>query len=228
VATDVDAAAAGVGRTALGQVTSPAVSSASATRGVDHRRARTERGKGTRIRPSVAGHEAAASNAGRLVRVSPEPRWPDHFTAMRRGDGCPMCAPGDDETPHGVRVFAGAWADGYLGRYPVRPGYAYVIWKGRHVAEPWELSAEESAGFWAEVGRVAKAVEDRYQPAKMNWLSLGNGVPHLHVHLVPRPRDDARAGWPLESEAFHVEATTPLEQGELEAEAAALRSDLEG
>ena len=27
----------------------------------------------------------------------------------------------------------------------------------------------------------------------MNWLSLGNGVPHLHVHLVPRPLDDARA-----------------------------------
>jgi diadenosine tetraphosphate (Ap4A) HIT family hydrolase len=139
-----------------------------------------------------------------------------------------MCGPGEDETPHGVRVFAGAWADGYLGRYPVRPGYAYVIWTGRHVAEPWELSAEESAGFWSEVGRVARAVENRYEPAKMNWLSLGNGVPHLHVHLVPRPLDDARAGWPLESEAFHVEATTPVEQGELEAEAAALRAALKG
>ena len=84
------------------------------------------------------------------------------------------------------------WADGYLGRHPVRPGYAYVIWKGRHVAEPSELSAEEAAGFWSEVARVAAAVEDRYRPAKMNWLRLGNGVPHLHVHLVPRPHDDAR------------------------------------
>ncbi|HXN62058.1 MAG TPA: HIT family protein [Acidimicrobiales bacterium] len=160
--------------------------------------------------------------------MPPDCQWPDNFAALRRGDGCPMCGPGQDETPHGVRVFAGGWADGYLGRYPVRPGYAYVIWKGRHVAEPWELTAEESAGFWSEVGRVARAVEDRYQPAKMNWLSLGNGVPHLHVHLVPRPLDDARAGWPLESEAFHVEATTPVEQDELEAEAAALRIALRG
>ena len=59
-----------------------------------------------------------------------------------------------DETPHGVRVFEGRWADGYLGRHPVRTGYAYVIWKGRHVAEPGELSAEEAAGFWSEVARA--------------------------------------------------------------------------
>ena len=105
-----------------------------------------------------------------------------------------MCGPGADETPHGLRVFEGRWADGYLGRHPVRPGYAYVIWKGRHVAEPTELSAEEAAGFWSDVARVAGAVDEEYRPAKMNWFSLGNGVPHLHVHLVPRPFDDARAG----------------------------------
>ena len=166
------------------------------------------------------------TTAGRLSKMSPDCRWPDDFAAMRRGDGCPMCVPGEDVTPHGVRVFAGVRADGYLGRYPVRPGYAYVIWKGRHVTEPWELSAEESAGFWSEVGRVAKAIEGRYRPAKMNWLSLGNGVPHLHLHLVPRPHDDHRAGWPLESEAFHVDATTPLDQGVVEVEAAALRAAL--
>ena len=66
-----------------------------------------------------------------------------------------MCGPGADETPHGLRIFQGAWADGYIGRHPVRPGYAYVIWKGRHVAEPTELTAEETAGFWSEVARVA-------------------------------------------------------------------------
>ena len=97
-----------------------------------------------------------------------------------------MCGPGADETPHGLRIFEGRWADGYIGRYPVRPGYAYVIWKGRHVAEPTELSPEEAAGFWSDVARVAGAIDEEYRPVKMNWLSLGNGVPHLHVHLVPR------------------------------------------
>jgi len=147
-----------------------------------------------------------------------------------------MCGGGADESPHGLRVFEGRWADGYIGRYPVRPGYAYVVWKGRHVSEPSELSYEETAGFWADVARVARAVEAQFQPAKMNWLHLGNGVPHLHVHLVPRPHDDARAGHPLddaraghplETEAFHVDSTPAVEPSELASQAEALRARLQ-
>jgi diadenosine tetraphosphate (Ap4A) HIT family hydrolase len=164
---------------------------------------------------------------GRL-KTMPENQWPPDFAAMRRGEGCPMCGPGAEETPHGFRVFEGPWADGYLGRYPVRPGSAYVIWKGRHVAEPTDLSAEEAAGFWADVALVAAAVEAEYRPAKMNWLSLGNGVPHLHVHLVPRPLHDARAGGPLEPEAFDAATTPPVAPAQLAAEAAALRARLRG
>jgi len=51
-------------------------------------------------------------------------------------------------------------------------------------------------------------------------------VPHLHVHLVPRPLADPRAGGPLEDDAFDMEATAPLPQAQLEAEAAALRARL--
>jgi diadenosine tetraphosphate (Ap4A) HIT family hydrolase len=138
-----------------------------------------------------------------------------------------MCGPGAEATPHGLRVFEGRWADGYLGRHPVRPGYAYVIWKGRHVAEPTELSLEETAGFWSDVARVAGAVEAEYRPAKMNWFSLGNGVPHLHVHLVPRPVDDARPAVPVETEAFDFAAIPPVEPSVLTAAAAALRTRLQ-
>ena len=162
----------------------------------------------------------------RLGRVEPEYKWADNYAALRRGEGCPMCEGGADETPHGVRVFEGRWADGYLGRHPVRPGYSYVIWKGRHVAEPSELSAEEAAGFWTEVALVAAVLEECYRPAKMNWFHLGNGVPHLHVHLVPRPHDDARAGIPVESEAFDVTLTPPICAAQLEAEVAAVRDRL--
>jgi diadenosine tetraphosphate (Ap4A) HIT family hydrolase len=110
-----------------------------------------------------------------------------------------MCTSSEAELgAFGIRVFEGRWSDAYLARHPVRPGYAYVVWKGRHVAEPTELSAEEAAGFWGEVARVAAGVEEQSRPVKMNWLHLGNGVPHLHVHLVPRPTDDPSAGGPLE------------------------------
>ena len=135
-----------------------------------------------------------------------------------------MCGPGADETPHGLRIFEGRWADDYIGRHPVRPGYSYVIWKGRHVAEPTELSANEAAGFWSD---VAGAVDEEYRPAKMNWFSLGNGVPHLHVHLVPLPADDPRPGRPVESEAFDLAAIPTVDASELAAAAAALRARLQ-
>lgn len=134
-----------------------------------------------------------------------------------------MCADaGADDKAGGVRIFDGNWTDAYLGRWPVRPGYCYVIWKGRHVTEPTELSVEESAGFWREVTLVASAIERRYQPAKMNWLSLGNWVPHLHVHLVPRHVDDPCAGGPLEQDAFDHEGVPPLDDDLLRDEAQAL------
>jgi diadenosine tetraphosphate (Ap4A) HIT family hydrolase len=74
------------------------------------------------------------------------------------------------------------------------------------------------------VARVARAVEAHVRPQKMNWLSLGNGVPHLHVHLVPRPTDDPRAGGPVESDAFDRARTPPLDDATLRREAAALRA----
>lgn len=153
--------------------------------------------------------------------------WGTDFAALARGEGCPMCEPGADETPHGVRVFEGRWSDAYLGRFPVRPGYAYVIWKGRHVAEPTELTDEETAGFWREVAHVARGVTECSRPVKMNWLSLGNGVPHPHVHLVPRPADDARAGGPLEGEAFDRDVTPEVAADQLRSQADRLRAVLD-
>jgi diadenosine tetraphosphate (Ap4A) HIT family hydrolase len=135
-----------------------------------------------------------------------------------------MCEDSDtDEKPGGIRILEGRWCNAYLGRWPVRRGYAYVIWKGSHVAEPTELSPEEAAGFWTEVSQVAAALERRYQPLKMNWLSLGNSVPHLHVHLVPRYSDDDNAGGPIEAEAFERAHDAPLDDGTLRTEASALR-----
>jgi diadenosine tetraphosphate (Ap4A) HIT family hydrolase len=152
------------------------------------------------------------------------PGWGDDFEARRGGEGCPMCDRGGaSDEEHGVGFMTGRWATAFLGRRPVRRGYGYVIWTGRHVAEPTELTAEEAAGFWHDVATAALAIEERYEPLKMNWMALGNSVPHLHVHLVPRHRDDLAAGGPVESEAFDAEATAPLDDATMAEEVAALR-----
>ena len=148
--------------------------------------------------------------------------WARNFSDLKRGEGCPMCAAAAEMSPYGRRFMEGRVCDAYVGQHPVRPGYAYVVWRGRHVAEPTELGAEEASEFWTEVAIAARAIEDRYRPLKMNWLSLGNGVPHLHVHLVPRYADDPAAGGPLEREAFDFAAIEPLSDDALNEEAVAL------
>jgi diadenosine tetraphosphate (Ap4A) HIT family hydrolase len=36
-----------------------------------------------------------------------------------------------------------------------------------------------------------------FKPVKVNYFTLGNTVPHLHTHIVPRYAGDAAPGGPL-------------------------------
>jgi diadenosine tetraphosphate (Ap4A) HIT family hydrolase len=84
-----------------------------------------------------------------------------------------------------------------LQRRQAAAGYCVAIWKHGHRAEPTELSDHEASTFWLEVLRVGRAIETQFAPIKMNYQTLGNGLPHLHTHLVPRYADDVAPGNPL-------------------------------
>lgn len=121
-----------------------------------------------------------------------------------------MCLEGrPDELPQGVRIFAGKVADAYLQRANIQRGYTIVIWRGRHVAEPTELAADEAAAYWLEVLHVGRAIEAYLQPVKMNYNLLGNSLPHLHTHIVPRLAQDPRPGWPFPFPEIEVQ---PLDE----------------
>jgi diadenosine tetraphosphate (Ap4A) HIT family hydrolase len=151
--------------------------------------------------------------------------WPANWDALTSGAECPMCGedrPERDE--YGVRIHSGRFTDAYLQRSGVQRGYTLVIWRGdRHVTEPTELSGAEAAGYWAEVLTVARALIAHYGPLKMNYETLGNTVPHLHTHLIPRFVADPNPGGPFPLGA--VEAL-PIPEEQLEAEAADLKQRL--
>jgi diadenosine tetraphosphate (Ap4A) HIT family hydrolase len=136
-----------------------------------------------------------------------------------------MCRHGvrQESDRYGIRFYSGAYADAYLQRADVQRGYTLVIWHGRHVTEPVDLSDEEAAGYWLDVLSAARGLIEHFKPLKMNYETLGNGTPHLHTHLVPRYWDDPAAGQP-----FPLNAGEPteelLEPQQLEAEVAALRT----
>jgi diadenosine tetraphosphate (Ap4A) HIT family hydrolase len=59
------------------------------------------------------------------------------------------------------------------------------------------LDEDEAARYWLDVLRVARALARHYQPLKMNYETLGNTVPHLHTHLLPRFVQDPAPGRPF-------------------------------
>ena len=151
--------------------------------------------------------------------------WPENWAELIRGIGCPMCEQGRPESDaFGVRIRAGEYSDAYLQRADVQRGYTIVIWRGRHVNEPTELPGADAAGYWAEVLTVARALIEVYQPLKMNYETLGNSLPHLHTHLVPRFTDDPRPGQPFPLTTTAPRGTIP--EARLLAEVEALRDRL--
>jgi diadenosine tetraphosphate (Ap4A) HIT family hydrolase len=152
--------------------------------------------------------------------------WPSDWEERRRGIGCAICAEGrPDETRYGARIFVGRRSDAYLQRDDVQRGYTVVVWRGRHVAEPTELNAEEAAQYWLEVLRVAKALEEHYEPAKTNYQILGNALPHLHAHLLLRYLYDPAPGRPL---PWPESRRPPITPSIFAADLAALRARLNG
>ena len=151
--------------------------------------------------------------------------WPKDWNERLSGKDCAMCSDGrPDDNGFGVRVFKGRYSDAYLQRVDSgQPGYTIVIWRGRHVAEPTELSAEDAAGYFAEVLRVGRAIEQHYHPLKMNYDMLGNSLPHLHTHVIPRYLNDGAPGTPSDfmRQAGDFQGKRP--EAEVVSEAAALK-----
>lgn len=83
-----------------------------------------------------------------------------------------------------------------LGNDQYYPGYTIVIAR-RHATELYHLPDEESAGYFHDMLRVARAIDRAMSPRKMNYELLGNTVEHLHWHLFPRYADDPNPTRPV-------------------------------
>ena len=135
---------------------------------------------------------------------------------------CPLCAAQDenilwqDASCRVIRV-----AD------PDYPGYCRLIWKS-HVAEMSDLTPAEQLHCFKILMGVEVALRECFQPAKINLASLGNMVPHLHWHLVPRYRSDPRWGAPIYTTDLADMRVTRLEENDLRQLAATLAQALQG
>ena len=118
--------------------------------------------------------------------------WPEDWEARKRGDSCFFCADLSDKS-----FYSGRTSEALLERRAIAPGHVAVVFRGRHVADMGDLTSEELAHYWRDVQHVSRAITRVFAPCHVNYLLLGNQVPHLHVHVVPRYLDDAAPGMPL-------------------------------
>jgi histidine triad (HIT) family protein len=78
-------------------------------------------------------------------------------------------------------------ATAYLGYLMVEPK--------RHVARLAGLNEEEAAGLGRLVSRLSRALQASESAEHVYAIVLGDRVPHLHIHLVPRYPGAPRQYW---------------------------------
>lgn len=69
------------------------------------------------------------------------------------------------------------------------PGFCRVIWN-QHVAEMSDLNEVARSHLMRVVYATESVLRTVLTPHKINLASLGNVVPHLHWHVIPRWQDD--------------------------------------
>jgi diadenosine tetraphosphate (Ap4A) HIT family hydrolase len=97
---------------------------------------------------------------------------------------CPLCTSDGGELiwkNHELRVI--------LANEPELPGFCRVIWS-EHVAEMSDLTLDQRTRLLHIVFLIEKIMLEVMQPDKINLAALGNMVPHLHWHIIPRFKED--------------------------------------
>ena len=115
-------------------------------------------------------------------------------------DPCELCAsPGGDVV----------WRDGFcrvvLVDDPDYPGFCRVVLE-RHVREMTDLAPPERTRLMDAVFATEAVLRDLLKPHKINLASLGNAVPHLHWHVIPRHGDDRHFPRPIWAEPAQARA----------------------
>ena len=75
-------------------------------------------------------------------------------------------------------------------------GYTFLTLKW-HETELYNLADKDRKRFLEDMSTVARALSQAFKPDKMNYELLGNSMPHLHWHLVPRYQADPMWGRPI-------------------------------
>src|SRR3989449_8565112 len=75
-------------------------------------------------------------------------------------------------------------------------GYTFLTLKW-HEEELYKLADKDRKQFLEDMSLISNALSKAFKPEKMNYELLGNSMPHLHWHLIPRYTSDPMWGRPI-------------------------------
>ncbi|MFO0727582.1 MAG: HIT family protein [Myxococcota bacterium] len=109
------------------------------------------------------------------------------------GADCAICARIEGEAP--------IYQDAHWCLYPIEAPTPIVGWvylaSRRHTPGLWALEPSEAASLGLALGRVSRALLEITQAERIYTAALGEAVPHLHLHLVPRMAEASARGFGL-------------------------------
>ncbi len=120
-------------------------------------------------------------------------RWND----LVGGIDCPYDPPRAESNDYWDLIAYLTASSLYLTKNQTYRGQCLLIFDRRHAVRPEQLSEHEWMDFCADLLRAERAVARALKPDHMNLASLGNIIPHLHWHVVPRYIGDPRWGAPI-------------------------------
>src|SRR5262245_50364131 len=148
----------------------------------------------------------------------------EQWDALVRGESCPLCQELQSAVPvnqYGITITDLPMSRLRLAGNQFVRGYCVLICK-RHVQEPYHLPRTQYLQFFDDMALVGQALERVFQPLKLNFNLLGNAVPHLHAHILPRYYGDAAPHSPIDPNMETLE----LSKAEAESRAQAIAEAL--
>ena len=106
---------------------------------------------------------------------------------------CGYCMGGEILAKFGIPICDLRVSQLILFKEQSKPGRVIVAYKD-HVSEIVNISEEERNLFMADVCQAANALHKAFHPNKVNYGAYGDTGCHLHMHLVPKYKDEFEWG----------------------------------
>ena len=112
---------------------------------------------------------------------------------MKYEKNCPFCNLAKHELP-AIVVYEDDDLLAIMDLYPATPGHVLVLPK-QHIEDIYSLQEDLASRIMVTATKIARAIKQQLSPDGLNLIQ-SNGVvaqqtvPHLHLHIVPRYKDD--------------------------------------